>query len=225
MGIAVPAPRIEHITAHCQLYEPLRRFELYPRPLCPCDRASHPYHVKHCIAAHLSTSCGPVLCMHFQSDSAVRSCAHAHVTCGVHMSTCAWKAATDAQSNSHGVRPRRRERHNFSSAGQRAPRSTKRLRSGHLRLLISEDFPAKGTPSNGEDSKSVSLPNPDGLALRRGKGTHEVPQLLRTCVHKSRFRQESGRLRADSRPPSVDCRQPGADPKQPGADSAPPGAD
>ncbi len=158
-------------------------------------------------------------------DSAARSCAHAHVTCGVHMSTCAWKAATDAQSNSHGVRPRRRERHCPSSAGQRAPRSTKRLRSGHLRLLISEDFPAKGTPSNGEDSKSVSLPNPDGLALRRGKGTHEVPQLLRTCVHKSRFRQESGRLRADSRPPSADCRQPGADPKQPGADSAPPGAD
>ena len=107
----------------------------------------------------------------------------------------------------------------------RVPRSTKRLRSGHLRLLISEDFPAKGTPRNGEDSKSVSLPNPDGLALRRGKGTHEVPQLLRTCVHKSRFRQESGRLRADSRPPSADCRQPGADPKQPGADSAPPGAD
>ncbi len=34
MGIAVPAPRIEHITAHCQLYEPLSRFELYPRPLC-----------------------------------------------------------------------------------------------------------------------------------------------------------------------------------------------
>ncbi len=38
-------------------------------------------------------------------DSAVRSCAHAHVTCGVHMSTCAWKAATNAQSKSHGETP------------------------------------------------------------------------------------------------------------------------
>ena len=48
------------------------------------------------------------LCMHFQSDSAVRSCAHAHVTCGVHMSTCAWKAATNAQSKSHGECPHMR---------------------------------------------------------------------------------------------------------------------
>ncbi len=137
MGIAVPAPRIEHITAHCQLYEPLSRFELYPRPLCRYIELAILITLNialqlilvHCSSSRVVQCCNrnragannrtrartrtrstnrTRLCMHFQSDSAVRSCAHAHVTCGVHMSTCAGKAATNAQSKSHGECPHMR---------------------------------------------------------------------------------------------------------------------
>ncbi len=56
------------------------------------------------------------------------------------MSTCAWKAATNAQSKSHGETPHSSAR---TPSSMRIHQNLPKTAIKHLRLLISEDFPQK----------------------------------------------------------------------------------